>query len=390
MKKVLDRAVAVGIILFLLLGLFWMYLRPDEINTYENRYANQAPRLTAASYLDGSFQDGFDLALADQIPFSQRGKRIYNEKSTALLRAELKPLLERERYKYVSFGTDWIYNDYLVYKPQTLDDTLKGELDAKITNINNCIAAHPELKFYAYYVKRDMDVDFETGTQTGEAEYLEQGLDLASGGFSCLNIGDFAAYSKNFYKTDHHWNAQGSYEGYREAAALLGVSENELLAPTGEADTGRQLSGSKAASSRATSVITEPFSVLTFDYPAEDVTINGKKASAYGKEDTFLADTAQKASYANYYGEDYGEIIFDTHRTDRDSILVIGDSYDNAVLRLLSAHFNKTFSVDLRNYQAQTGRPFRLSEYVKANGITKVLLIGGSSFYSKPDFTLEG
>ena len=140
MKKFLDRAVAVGIILFLLLGLFWMYLRPDEINTYENRYANQAPRLTAASYLDGSFQDGFDLALADQIPFSQRGKRTYNEKSTALLRAELKPLLERERYKYVSFGTDWIYNDYLVYKPQMLDDTLKGELDAKITNINNCIA----------------------------------------------------------------------------------------------------------------------------------------------------------------------------------------------------------------------------------------------------------
>ena len=74
MKKFLDRAVAVGIILFLLLGLFWMYLRPDKINTYENRYANQAPRLTAASYLDGSFRDGFDLALADQIPLPE-GKR---------------------------------------------------------------------------------------------------------------------------------------------------------------------------------------------------------------------------------------------------------------------------------------------------------------------------
>ena len=44
-----------AILLVLTAGLVSTLLFPDEINIYENRYANQMPAFTLGGYLDGSF-----------------------------------------------------------------------------------------------------------------------------------------------------------------------------------------------------------------------------------------------------------------------------------------------------------------------------------------------
>lgn len=56
-------------------GLGKTLLAPDEIDYYENRYANQVAALSAASYLDASFQDSMEDALADQVQLSTTAKR---------------------------------------------------------------------------------------------------------------------------------------------------------------------------------------------------------------------------------------------------------------------------------------------------------------------------
>ena len=70
----IDRAFFLLLVLIFLAGLLRTVFRPKEINEYENRYANQLAPLTAASYADGSFQDGMESALSDQVQFSQLAK----------------------------------------------------------------------------------------------------------------------------------------------------------------------------------------------------------------------------------------------------------------------------------------------------------------------------
>ena len=57
----IDRAFFLLFVLIFLAGLLRTVFRPKEINEYENRYDNQLASLTAASYADGSFQDGMEI-----------------------------------------------------------------------------------------------------------------------------------------------------------------------------------------------------------------------------------------------------------------------------------------------------------------------------------------
>lgn len=67
---------------------------------------------------------------------------------------------------------------------------------------------------------------------------------------------------------------------------------------------------------------------------------------------------------------------------------MIGESYDNAVLKLLASHFNNTYSIDLRYYEAYMGQSFSLSEYLREHEIDKVLLIGNIDYYLMTEFQL--
>lgn len=78
----------------LLLGLARTVFFPKEINYYENRYANRAALPTPGSYADGTFQDQLEAALGDQTPFAERFKARYNDLSSKLTKALLKPVLE--------------------------------------------------------------------------------------------------------------------------------------------------------------------------------------------------------------------------------------------------------------------------------------------------------
>ena len=187
-----------------------------------------------------------------------------------------------------------------------------------------------------------------------------------------------------FYRTDHHWNYLGSYRAYRELLPLLGCTDTPLE-PTATETLG-EFSGSKAAGT-GLDIFSEPFTVYRFAYPEMTVTRNGEPAGDYGRQDAVPGELA--LSYGAFYGGDDGEIIFDTGRTDRGNLLVIGESYDNAILKLLASHFDRTYSVDLRYYRNYMGSDFSLSDYLRRNNITKVLLIGNVDYYISPDFALE-
>lgn len=375
-----NRAFFLILVLILLTGLLTTVFFPDEINSYENRYANKLAPLTAAAYADGSFQDAMESALSDQVQFSQLAKKCYNY-ALASSAVPFISLLENSTHDYVYSNGIAFYEGKIVYTQSGLD-WRKDSLDAKAENLNAAIAAHPELEFYAYYIEKDTDINFTSGEKLGASQYMFSMLNIPQKHKGIYEINSFEDFDKRFYDTDHHWNYIGSYEGYKDILSL--VSGDEPLKPTGVFHSGLRFAGSKAMSLGM--FYTDEMSIYLFDYPPMSVTVNGEP-SDYGRQDKLVSGELTQVSYAAVYGGDEGEVVFDTGK-DGDNILIIGESYDNAVLKLLAGHFSKTYSIDLRNYEAAFGKKFDFDEYVRQHDITKVLLIGNIDYYVVDDFMI--
>lgn len=385
-QKILKGSFVVMILLVLLAGAVRTFFHPKEINAYENRYSAQVPALTAASYLDSSFQDGLEDALADQIPFAQRGKKFYNDTTSQYLQTLAGSVIANNPDRYIHYRGMLIFgSDTLVYRPYVLAD-ISAALDEKIANLNETFAALPDVTFSVYYIEKDTDLNFETGQKLDAFSYLQQGLNLPREQMFCYEINSFAEFHEKFYRTDHHWNHVGSYAGYLSARELLGISEAPME-PVGSYQLTAPMVGSKSAQI-GSGTFSETIQAYAFDWPTMDITINGDAAADYGTQDPSQRDLTP-ISYGGLYGGDMGEIIFDTGTTGRGNLLVIGESYDNAILKLLATHYDQLYSIDLRYYETYLGEPFRLSAYLQEHEIQNVLLIGNVDYFIQSDFLLE-
>lgn len=390
-KTVIDIIFVGMIVLFLVLGLVCTLFFPEDINYLENRSANKVEKLTAESYLSGEFQKKFSDALNDQVLLQGRMKKLYNNFNSYFEKSMLSYAMKNgAEQRYVSIKDGLLYCDNLVYYPRDLD-SMKENLDKKIENIEKIANEFPNIEFDIYYIEKDTDINFETNEKVGAYEYLSKRIKRDNIRMDALKIDNFDDFESEFYKTDHHWNCYGSYQGYCDIMNLLNKSD-EIIKPTKKLVLKKyKLSGSKAAAIGANDVFVEEFPVFQFQFPKMDIFIDGVGVKDYGNQQGYIQGEASKEgfTYGAFYGGDNGEIIFDTHKIEKENILIIGESYDNAILKLLASSFNKTYSIDLRNYERTFGTQFRFSEYVKENQIDKVLLIGNVDYFVMDEFMLE-
>lgn len=383
--KIIEICFVCGVALLLVAGLGRALFAPKEIVQYENRKANLLPAFSMESFLSTEFQDGIETALADQVHGAEMLKTKYNETDSGIAFSVLKSIFMRdpERLYYYN-GLLVRGGDCLLYYPKTLKDDSKALLEERAAEINEAAAANPEQDFYVYYIEKDTDINFDTLVHSGFYEHLAENLDpdIPSGVDA---VEDFEDYYRRFYKTDHHWNHIGSYECYLELLDFLGV-ESEPIAVEGEYLIGTRMSGSKAAYTRSLDVWVEPMYGYYLNFPWMGVHINGWWSENYGCQNV---PDENAVSYGGYYGDDYGQVRLNMDKPERENLLVIGDSFDNALLKLLASHFNMTYGVDLRYYEHHLGEEFVLADYIEEHEIDKVLIIGSVNFFLSEDFSLR-
>ena len=372
MTKAYSRFLTALFCLFLGGLMVWQVLLPDrERSDVENRTLAQWPEFSWESLKDGSYTAAVEEYFADQFPLRD---------AWTGLKARTEQLIGKTEFHGV-----YLCGDTLISKVDTPDEELVTNNLSYITRLAEKTDVPVYLGFIpsAAEVWRDkLPAGAESWDQTAFLDRAAEETGLPTVDFA----GALTAHADEpiFYRTDHHWNYLGSYRAYRELLPLLGCTDTPLE-PTATETLG-EFSGSKAAGT-GLDIFSEPFTVYRFAYPEMTVTRNGEPAGDYGRQDAVPGELA--LSYGAFYGGDDGEIIFDTGRTDRGNLLVIGESYDNAILKLLASHFDRTYSVDLRYYRNYMGSDFSLSDYLRRNNITKVLLIGNVDYYISPDFALE-
>lgn len=385
-KKITDNIFTIFVFLILIVGLLNTILNSDDINYYENRTAYKMPKLSISKILDKTFQDDVELAFSDQIPLATAMKKGYNflHNVTTNIVADIGFKNDcSNRYiqlgeSTVSYGCD----KNLVYYPGYISYD-KESYDNRIASINKTLANTP-VDTYIYYIEKDTDINFTTNEKSDIYDYLKKAIN--SDKIYKYEINSFEEFKDKFYKTDHHWNYKGSYLAYTQLVKIL--TNDEPLKYKDKVCLNNNFSGSKANFSGATHFYKEEFCVYEFKFPNYDIYINGEK-SDYGNQEYHINNPKKDVSYGSFYGYDDGEIIFDNHDNSKENILIVGESYDNAILKLLASHFNKTYSIDLRNYERENNKKFNYLEYLNDNNIDKVLLIGNKDYFAMSEFNLE-
>ena len=382
----------------------------------ENRMSNLYPEWQDSLWIEGEYQQEVNNAVADQLPLIMDTKKNFYWLRNGVLNNIQNRLYTDYMDYYVHFRKGiYLYGDknspYLLYKPNKLDEKLQGNIQTMAKKINDAALRHQNKVFYVYYIEGDNDIRYDTKKITGIYEFLKDNLSLAQNHIACFKVRNFEEYKRDFNKTDHHWQYIGSYKGYKEVFHLLNLDKegetlNKPITPNssyGVSDDcppklvegykpvliSRLYHDSKCRVTGTPDMFYDKFYVYAFDYVPMKIIINGEKGE-YGKQEEFLKNKdialEYNLKYGLFYGGDEGEIIFDTGRKNRPSILVFGNSFDNAILKLIAGHFNKTYSIDLRHYEKTMGKPFLIDEYMKTHIIDKVLFIGNQDFLKQKEF----
>lgn len=383
-SKSLNYIFIIFFALIIVCGGVYALVQRKQINYYENRVAYKINEFTFDSFIDKTFQDSIEKSLTDQIPLSITLKKEYNYYSNLLSINLTKFFIGdkcNNRYTYLSkamktYGCE----NYITYD-MTNYSNVKEVLDNRIENINKVIKSS-KIPVYVYFIESDSTINFETNEKSEISKVLRENIQTEN--FVVYEINNFDEYKKYFYKTDHHWNYKGSYKAYEDLVEILNLDSK--IKTKSISCSSKRFSGSKAGTMGINEIVSEPFCVYDFNFKVHRTYINKQEYQKYGVNHI---DDLETVTYGYYYGDDYAEIILDFNNLEKENILVIGESFDNALLNLLGTHYNKLYSIDLRHYENTFNQKFDYNKYIKDNKIDKVLFIGSMWFYVQDAFNLE-
>lgn len=194
----------------------------------------------------------------------------------------------------------------------------------------------------------------------------KSGLNIYMDNFLCnissdkLNLLDCRSViddKKNyFYKTDHHWNMNGTYEAYKYIINNIFINYNEI----GNAKDKDEF---KIKSYKNYFVGTDGRKVGQLVKGAEDLDIyysndfdNYKVYNQDGKFQLLHEEYLNKEKFNNdymvYLGGDNPIVKIENTNSSNDlKIAMIGDSMDNSLVPLMASHFKELYSYDLRHYK---------------------------------------
>ncbi len=380
------------------------YMAMQDAHTWklinENRLPNRIPHLgNMDDFINHQYQPLLEEALLDQIPLNQLTKQMYFKSTNQFLFSIQKKLFNFSDF-YVHFRkSQYLYgNRNDLYLLSNRRYFIKENLGKTLGIINHAIHDNPDADFYVYYVIREGDVRFDNMSKSPYWKCLYDNLNLPSSHKDYLHVSTFNDYKRYFRRTDHHWNHIGAYEAYTQIFNMLRLDADgeKLITPIEQNDSlSHDLSPTCPYGSdgkdilisstyhQTKSIITgypqlfeEVFYAYRFKYPQMTIYTNGEKSSYGLAEDFFKGKkTASQLTYSALYGDDFGETIFQTKKTERPNILVIGDSFDNPILKLIASHFHNTYSIDIRHYQEDKGEEFMINDYIRKNHIDNVLFV---------------
>mgnify|MGYP004612690961 CR=1 FL=1 len=170
-----------------------------------------------------------------------------------------------------------------------------------------------------------------------------------------------------YFRTDHHWTSLGAYYAYTEFCKDAGISPSPIedyskseIYPF----LGTFYSSTKDKKIGETPDTVEIYS-LDFPYTMTKTDKNGRKLSG----SLFAKVSGESNGYLTFLGGDYPLCEITTENKNSKSILIIKESYGNALVPFIVPNYEKTYVADMRHFSGN------IISFIKENNIGEVLIV---------------
>lgn len=249
----------------------------------------------------------------------------------------------------------------LLRSPAKINIVNTVQLTARARIINEIIQQHSRINSFVYAVPTDKELDdsplcqIVSNPQTYPF-FQKYFLDEIKSATIINSWVDYDEFCEKWFKSDHHWNIDGAYDGYVRAVSAMGFSES--MANRKELIVYEQPSfyGSMARNNLYPDLSDN---IMDYEFDTEtdllEITINADKSTVEDLAHKNMYATKNwdahtfKDRYSEYFHGEYGEITIrnasaDTNRT----LLLVANSYSNCIERLFSKHYSTVLVYDAR------------------------------------------
>lgn len=371
MKKVRIIIIIVFIGFFVLISGASLIIKDREFSPNENRYLAETPELSWDNILSGTFQDGLEDYLRDQVCFRDGWITV----KTGIQKA----------CGDTDIGGAYVGKDGYDFEKITPEDVDEKQVDRNIKAVEDYFMTASETidkqKLSFLLVPTSGLVMQEKLPKNArlfdQAKYIDQ-VQKAMKDYNFVDVRDTLMDHNEeyiYYKTDHHWTSAGACMAYEVWSEHTG----------GEAETEDGLVKNVVSDKFRGSLYSK---ILDADSAYDEIWTYGlQKDEAFGSKDcTVTIDEKQqldsiyddeklqeKDKYAYFLGGNYGQVHIQNQKAASKAkgknILIIKDSFANSFVPFVTQDYENIYMVDLRYYNGD------MKAYLQEHEITDVLVL---------------
>ena len=391
-------------------GLFWVLPR-QAISRDEKRRLTPPPALTLAALFDGSYEGKTELFYNDNFPgrddwiaaanylkqwrgFASRDIQVFSQPNAGAAgpRDDLAP----PDPQFTPVDADYqkiralvVVNGRAVQIFGATRNTL-APFVAMIGKYREVLG--PDRKIYVLAIPVGSDLYLPRQVNNGALKEKENidllYSELPEGVIPVRAYEAIAPHREEYiqFRTDHHWTGRGAYYAYRAFARAAGFTPLELSQMSYGRTSGPFL-GTLYYYTRSPELAANPDYVEYWKVPgADDMTVTiFRSGFEKGVRGRVYAESAKGGnSYGVFIGGDFALTRIETGRTTGRKILVVKDSFGNALVPYLTAHYDEVFVIDYRYFK---GNIPQLMDYY---GIGELLYAHNDFFMNSKNTAMRG
>lgn len=358
MKSKCKKQIAVMFIIStILLSLLNILVTDVKFSEIENRYLEQKPSFSYKKLISGEFSEDFEKYITDQFAFRNWWITVKSDVERAILKKD---------NNRIYFGKDGYLFEFYDKPEKNFYKNIeninyfleKTNIDVSIMIVPNSVEIYREkLPLFANPYDQEKVIGELKNKLVSDVQFI--------------NLISVLKEKKNeyiYFRTDHHWTMLGAYYGYLEYCRAnnikaLSLEEFQIIEKSSE------FYGTYYSKANGTRIKPDSLEILepiennydyTIEYKYED-----KQADNFYDEEYLN----RKDKYSYFFGGNHSLMTIKTTNKNGKKLLVIKDSYANAMLPFLANNFEEIHVVDLRYYK------YSIYDYIEENGINQGLIL---------------
>ncbi len=359
--KTAKRIITVTVFVLFLVAAFVTVVilpRDESASQKENRALAEFPEVSFQNITSGKFASDFETYLSDNVGYRSKFTDLSAEYKNRKGINSFGKIVESN----ADMGTggsgigQLLVTDDRVMEIYTADKTAQDEY---VDMVDFYAKKLPEsIKMYSMIIPTQIDfMPFYNTVGDNEREAIDYLYDNFNERVTNINVYDSlkAHFDKGeyvYFRTDHHWTQLGAYYAYHkmsEAMNFMPLFLEEFEKHEIKDFTGYLYSQAEAPNLYEHRDTIEYYKNDINDIPFDCMTYSYIPGQAFPYKGVMF-DTNRGASYTMFLGGDQPYIEINTNGLTKKTLLMLKDSYSNALIPWLAASYSKIIVIDARTF----------------------------------------